>query len=215
MAKEGGGNPVPLRAGLIATPYGQMVAAVNDDGALVRLDFLDGDFLDGDFLDGDFLGGEGLGGEDGPPAGGSTMWNGLALVRDHAAIADVGAQLDEYFAGRRRSFDLSLAPQGNAFLQRAWRALRDVPYGTTVSYRVLAGRLDPPTSARAMGRANAVNPISIVVPCHRVIGANGNLTGYAGGLDRKAALLELEGAAAGAIQMALPLDRRKPVGLPA
>ena len=90
-----------------------------------------------------------------------------------------------------------------------------MPYGTTVSYGALAGRLDPPTSARAMGRANAVNPIAIIVPCHRVIGANGHLTGYAGGLDRKAALLELEGASARAIQIALPFGGRKPVGLPA
>ena len=182
-----------MRAGLLTTPCGPMIAVVDDHGALVRLDFVDDAQVS--------------------PAGGSASWHGLAIVWDETAVGPVGAQIGEYFAGRRRAFDLRLAPRGNAFLQRAWRALQEVPYGTTVSYGVLAGRLHPPTSARAMGRANAVNPISIVVPCHRVIGADGRLTGYGGGLDRKAALLDLEGAAAQPAQVALPLSGPSPAGV--
>lgn len=179
-----------LRAGLIATPCGPMIAVVTEDGALVRLEFVD---------------------REGAPAdGAASSWHGLTVIRDDAAVAHIARQLGEYFGGARRAFDLKLAPRGNAFLQAAWRVLRDVPYGTTVSYGELAGRLGRPTSARAIGRANAMNPIAIVVPCHRVIGADGRLVGYGGGLDRKAALLALEGALPAPRQGALPLETCPP-----
>ncbi|BAC91551.1 methylated-DNA--protein-cysteine S-methyltransferase [Gloeobacter violaceus PCC 7421] len=109
------------------------------------------------------------------------------------AVAAVASQLQAYFAGERRSFDLALAPVGNAFQQTVWRQLCRIPYGVTITYGELAGRIGNPSAARAVGRANALNPIAIVVPCHRVIGSDGSLTGYAGGLARKAALLALEG----------------------
>jgi methylated-DNA-[protein]-cysteine S-methyltransferase len=109
---------------------------------------------------------------------------------DDGTFADVAAQLDEYFAGTRKRFDLELAPQGTEFEQRVWDALVEIPYGETVSYGELARELG--SVARAVGRANAVNPISIVVPCHRVVGANGSLSGYAGGLDTKRKLLDHE-----------------------
>lgn len=112
--------------------------------------------------------------------------------RDDAAFADVRGQLAEYFAGDRTSFDLVLAPRGNDFQVRVWRLLTAIPYGQTRSYGQLAVQLGDPGLARAVGSANGRNPISIVVPCHRVVGHDGSLTGYAGGLERKAFLLELE-----------------------
>ena len=98
-------------------------------------------------------------------------------------------QLRAYFAGRRQAFDLPLAPQGTPFQQQVWRALCEIPYGETISYGELARRIGKPTSSRAVGAANGQNPIAIIIPCHRVIGANGKLTGYAGGLHRKEFLL--------------------------
>ena len=102
-------------------------------------------------------------------------------------------QLTEYFAGQRREFDLPLAPAGTDFQRRVWELLREIPYGETVTYGELARRLGNPKSARAVGMACNRNPIAIVVPCHRVVGSTGSLTGYAGGLDAKAFLLKLEG----------------------
>jgi len=102
-------------------------------------------------------------------------------------------QLAEYFAGTRRAFDLPLRPQGTAFQRRVWAALAEIPYGRTLSYGDLAQRIDNPRAARAVGLANNRNPLSIVVPCHRVIGADGSLTGYGGGLERKRWLLAHEG----------------------
>lgn len=107
-------------------------------------------------------------------------------------------QLDEYFAGARRGFDLPLRPLGTPFQRRVWALLAEIPYGTTTTYGAMAVRLGTPGAARAVGAANGRNPLSIVVPCHRAIGAKGALTGYAGGLHRKAALLALEGAPPGA-----------------
>jgi methylated-DNA-[protein]-cysteine S-methyltransferase len=102
-------------------------------------------------------------------------------------------QLEEYFAGTRTEFDLPLAPTGTGFQLRVWQALTEIPYGRTESYGHVAARLGlVPGASRAVGLANGANPISIVVPCHRVIGANGSLTGYGGGLDRKRFLLDLE-----------------------
>jgi methylated-DNA-[protein]-cysteine S-methyltransferase len=107
-------------------------------------------------------------------------------------FVDVVSQLMEYFDGRRRIFELSLAPQGTSFQQRVWRALLEIPYGRTISYAELAARIGQPTASRAVGLANGSNPLPIVIPCHRVIGANGQLTGYGGGLPIKQRLLALE-----------------------
>ena len=117
-------------------------------------------------------------------------------VEDPARCAAVVAQLREYFAGARREFDVALAPAGTPFQRRVWEELTRIPYGATISYRELARRVGNPAATRAVARANATNPIAIVVPCHRVIGSDGTLTGYGGGLHRKRFLLALEGAAA-------------------
>ena len=102
-------------------------------------------------------------------------------------------QLMEYLAGERKAFDLPLAPQGTPFQQRVWRALQEIPYGQTRSYREIAQTVDSPRGFRAVGMANHRNPIPIFIPCHRVVGADGSLTGYAGGLELKRQLLGLEG----------------------
>lgn len=101
-------------------------------------------------------------------------------------------QLQEYFAGVRTQFNLPLAPEGTPFQQAVWTALTTIPYGATCSYKHIAELVDRPKGSQAIGQANSKNPISIVIPCHRVVGSNGKLTGYAGGLDRKAALLQRE-----------------------
>jgi len=112
---------------------------------------------------------------------------------DDALLGRAAAQLAEYFSRERREFDLPLAPQGSAFQKRVWRALLEIGYGETWSYGDVARRLNLlPSASRAVGTANGANPISIVIPCHRVIGADGSLTGYGGGLDRKRFLLDLE-----------------------
>jgi methylated-DNA-[protein]-cysteine S-methyltransferase len=107
-------------------------------------------------------------------------------------FASAAAQLDAYFAGQLTEFDLPLAPAGTPFQRQVWAALQQIPYGTTVSYGELADKLGKPNASRAVGLANGRNPIAIVIPCHRVIGADGSLTGYGGGLDRKRFLLDLE-----------------------
>ncbi|WP_304438695.1 methylated-DNA--[protein]-cysteine S-methyltransferase [Angustibacter sp. Root456] len=108
-------------------------------------------------------------------------------------FADVRRQLDAYFARELREFDLPLAPRGSAFQQRVWAALREIPWGQTRSYGEIAARLGlGPEASRAVGTANGANPIPVIVPCHRVIGADGTLTGFAGGLPRKRFLLDLE-----------------------
>ena len=115
-------------------------------------------------------------------------------AQDASPLLDAAeAQLREYFAGARRTFDLPLAPHGTAFQQRVWAALRAIPYGETRTYGELAAAIDSPNASRAVGMANHRNPIPIIIPCHRVIGANGTLTGYAGGLEIKRRLLALEG----------------------
>ena len=111
---------------------------------------------------------------------------------DDARGAPAATQLAEYFRGERQAFDLALAPRGTEFQRDVWDELRRIPYGATVSYRALAERVGRPNASRAVGRANATNPLPIVVPCHRVIGANGSLTGYAGGIETKTTLLALE-----------------------
>ncbi len=116
-------------------------------------------------------------------------------IEAKAPFAEPSRQLDAYFAGTLRRFDLRLAPAGTPFQQTVWRALCDIPYGETVSYGELARRIGRPAAMRAVGAANGQNPLAIVVPCHRVIGSDGRLVGYGGGLPAKVALLELEGRA--------------------
>jgi len=112
--------------------------------------------------------------------------------RDPSALREATTQLRAYFAGELREFDLPLAPDGTAFQRDVWAALREIPYGRTISYSELAAAVGRPGSPRAVGAANGRNPIAIVIPCHRVIGASGALTGYGGGLARKRLLLDLE-----------------------
>lgn len=123
-----------------------------------------------------------------PPAG--EDWregsNGVLLEARH--------QLDEYFAGKRKAFDLPLSPHGTDFQRAVWTQLAAIPYGSTWSYRDLARRIGRPAAMRAVGAANGRNPLPIVLPCHRVIGADGSLTGFGGGLPTKAFLLRLEGS---------------------
>ena len=113
---------------------------------------------------------------------------------DHALLRETSRQLDEYFAGTRRSFDLPLAPRGTAFQCEVWHALSTIAFGETISYAQLAQRVGRPSAMRAVGAANGRNPLPIVLPCHRVIGADGSLTGFGGGLPTKQFLLQLEGA---------------------
>ena len=116
---------------------------------------------------------------------------------DNEVLQAAEAQLDEYFSGSRTYFELPLAPQGTAFQLAVWQELARIPYGTTISYAELAQRVGNPTATRAVGAANGRNPLPIVLPCHRVIGADGALTGFGGGLPMKQFLLQLEGALPG------------------
>ncbi|MBE3669098.1 cysteine methyltransferase [Vibrio navarrensis] len=111
---------------------------------------------------------------------------------NHAVLSLALTQLDEYFTGKRTQFDLPIAAKGTAFQMQVWQALTTIPYGETWSYQELANVIGNPKAVRAVGLANGKNPVSIVVPCHRVIGKNGKLTGYAGGIERKRWLLERE-----------------------
>ena len=144
----------------ITTPMGTMTA-LEEDGALTRLDFGKID-----------------------PAG--------AEYGETDLLKETLRQMGEYFSGTRREFTLPLAPRGTAFQMKVWNALSAIPYGQTRSYRDIALQAGIPSATRAVGGANHRNPISIIIPCHRVIGANGSLTGYGGGLDKKEALLALE-----------------------
>jgi methylated-DNA-[protein]-cysteine S-methyltransferase len=113
--------------------------------------------------------------------------------RDEGPFKDVAAQLAAYFSGARKAFDVVHEAEGTPFQRRVWRTLLDIPYGETTSYGELARLIGNPRAVRAVGRANGANPIAVIIPCHRVIGADGTLTGYGGGLDRKVKLLALEG----------------------
>ena len=112
----------------------------------------------------------------------------------HPVLVEAGKQLSEYFAGRRRRFSLKLDFAGTAFQKQVWSALLTIPFGETRSYGEIARQIGRPSAARAVGAANGKNPLSIVAPCHRVVGSTGTLTGFAGGLEAKARLLALEGA---------------------
>lgn len=151
--------------GYANTPIGELLVAVSGDGALVRIAF------------------EGEG---------DAMKPHEDWVADDARVAPVRAQLADYFAGKRRRFDLSVAPEGTEFQKRVWAALCEIPYGDTRSYGEIACSIGKPTASRAVGAANGSNPIPIVIPCHRVIGASGALTGFGGGIPVKKFLLELE-----------------------
>jgi methylated-DNA-[protein]-cysteine S-methyltransferase len=164
-------SAAPLFAHRFGTCVGEFVCIVDGHGVLRRLDFASNQ----------------------SPAGASALEHG-PVTWDAARGAPVEQQLNEYFAGRRRQFDLALSPEGTPFQKLVWAELQRIPYGVVVAYGELAGRLGGPRIVRAVGQANAANPIAIVIPCHRVIGADGSLVGYGGGLELKRALLELEGA---------------------
>ena len=114
--------------------------------------------------------------------------------RGHKVLRQTRRELEEYFSGKRKRFEVALDPEGTPFQRAVWKAISTVGFGKTISYGELARRAGHPGSARAAGAATGRNPIGIIVPCHRIMGSNGSLTGYAGGLDRKRALLKLEGA---------------------
>lgn len=135
-------------------------------------------------------------------------WGETPLLRQTAS------QLDEYFQGSRRAFDVPLSPQGTEFEQTVWKALQTIPYGETRSYGDVARQIGRPSACRAVGHANNRNPIGIIIPCHRVIGANGKLTGYASGLTIKQYLLELEQGTVSPF-MLLPDVERTPWNIPA
>ncbi len=120
---------------------------------------------------------------------------GLARSGSHQALKAAKRQLHEYFSGKRRRFDLPLAPEGSEFQRAVWKAIAGVPFGETISYAELARRAGCPGAARAAGAATGRNPIGIIVPCHRIVGSDGTLTGYAGGLEKKKRLLALEAGA--------------------
>jgi methylated-DNA-[protein]-cysteine S-methyltransferase len=130
-----------------------------------------------------------------------------------APFVAVREQLAEYFAGERQQFDVPLKVAGTPFQQRVWQELVRIPFGTTISYARLAQRVGQPTASRAVGHANGRNPVSIIVPCHRVIGANGKLTGYAGGVDKKEWLLDWERRATAAAPRSLfdATETRRPI----
>jgi methylated-DNA-[protein]-cysteine S-methyltransferase len=154
----------------LASPVGPLLLAADRDGALTHLWFE-------------------------LPGGSPPPWAGARP--DPAPFAAVRAQLEEYFAGGREAFDLPLAPRGTPFQLAAWEALRGIPYGERRTYAAQAAAIGRPRAVRAVGAANGRNPISIVVPCHRVVGAAGALTGYGGGLERKSWLLRHEQRASG------------------
>ena len=149
---------------IVSSPLGPLLLTAEDCG-LTGIQFLDG--------------------KDAPP----TPHN---LIESRAPFKEAIRQLQAYFQGKLKTFDLPLSPKGTAFQLKVWKALCDIPYGTTISYGEQAKRIGKPSAARAVGRANGCNPLPIVIPCHRVIGSDGRLVGYAGGLPIKDYLLHLE-----------------------
>jgi methylated-DNA-[protein]-cysteine S-methyltransferase len=158
------------------SPCGPLLCVVDETGAVVRIDFL-------------------AGREPRDPRDivAAIEQRGIEVVEDAGRTAEVRRQLAEYFAGERREFALRLAPEGTPFERSVWDELLAIPFGATRSYGEIAQAIGRPGAARAVGRANGANPIPIVVPCHRVIGADGSLTGFGGGLAAKSHLLALEG----------------------
>lgn len=129
------------------------------------------------------------------PLGAGITWPGPGWRRDDAMFAELKRELAAYFRGELRRFSAALAPEGTPFQLAAWRVLGGIPYGTTITYGEQARRMGNPAAARAAGAANGANPIAIIVPCHRVVGAGGRLGGFGGGVEVKRRLLELEGVA--------------------
>ncbi|MGH7451394.1 MAG: methylated-DNA--[protein]-cysteine S-methyltransferase [bacterium] len=123
------------------------------------------------------------------------IWPKATLVKDEAALQKPLAELKEYFAGQRKRFHFSLAPEGTAFQQKVWQAVSEIPFGQVRTYKSIAEKIGKSPAVRAVGHANGSNPLPIVIPCHRVIGSNGDLCGYGGGLELKKKLLRLEGKA--------------------
>ena len=124
-----------------------------------------------------------------------TTWSKIPkeyILKETELILQCKMQLDEYFRGERKTFDLPLAPKGTDFQKKVWNALQEIPYGETRTYGEIAAAVGNPKAARAVGMANNKNPIGIIIPCHRVVGADGKLVGYAGGMDKKEWLLQLE-----------------------
>jgi methylated-DNA-[protein]-cysteine S-methyltransferase len=162
----------------ISTSIGDLTLAADDDGAITGVGF--GGRAAAEAID--------------DPGEAPAATNGRAATSGNpaAALDAAATQLREYLAGERTAFDLPLRPHGNPFEQLVWAELARIPYGETTSYGEIARRIGHPGAARAVGRANGRNPIAIVLPCHRVIGSDGSLTGYGGGLDLKRALLTLE-----------------------
>lgn len=156
-----------VRFALAPTAFGDFTV-VGDDAALISVSFPGAE----------------------PPADGS--WGSPVDLADHRVLRAAATQLAEFFAGERRSFDLPLRPGGTEFQQAAWTALLAIPYGETRTYGEQARILGRPSASRAVGGANNRNPIPVIIPCHRVVGSSGSLTGYAGGMDLKARLLDLE-----------------------
>lgn len=153
---------------LYQSPVGELFLEINNDGALTHLLFTGSPSFDRDML------------------------AGIDPDVIQEGLSSVVQQLDEYFSGKRRDFELPLAPSGTEFQEKVWEALRTIPYGETISYRELARRVGNPDAARAVGLANGKNPISIIIPCHRVIMIDGSLGGYSGGIGIKEKLLALE-----------------------
>ena len=184
-------HPLALNSHLIPTPLGDMLAIAGEDG-IVFLDFQTRENFDGEV---------------------QRLKARLALqgqtativAASHPHLESLRAELAEYFAADRRHFTVPVAPHGTNFELRAWRFLQTIPYGQTRSYGQQAGALGAPNAARAVGRANGANFIGILIPCHRVIGAGGSLTGYGGGIDRKRWLLDHERKVVGAQHPALAL----------
>jgi methylated-DNA-[protein]-cysteine S-methyltransferase len=154
---------------LIETPFQKMAAWVDEDGRLLRFNLR---------------------------AAGAASVDPEA-ENNSRKLAAVQRQVTEYAQGGRRDFDIELAPEGPDFDRKVWKALLEIPFGTTTSYGAIAKRIGHPTAARAVGAANGANPIALVIPCHRVIGADGSLTGYGGGLPLKRKLLEHEARVCG------------------
>ena len=151
---------------VIESPIGTLCAAFDDEGRLCELGF---------------------------ERSSRRLGNASGSCSSMRRLDDLTTQLGDYFAGRRRTFTIELAPNGTPFQLAVWKALLAIPYGDTVSYAELARRIGKPRAVRAVGAANGANPIPVIIPCHRVIGSNGTLTGYGGGIERKQWLLTHEG----------------------
>lgn len=179
-----------LYSTVVASPCGPLFCVVDKGGAVVRIEFAKGrtaEQVRQDLTD-----------------------QGIEPTDNRGRTAELRQQLEQFFAGDRRHFDLRLAPRGTQFQLVAWKQLCEIPYGETRSYGEMAREMGRPKASRAVGRANATNPIPVIVPCHRVIGADGSLTGFGGGLDAKVALLELEALHSPQAASAQPWQRRLP-----